>query len=100
MISEHIDHLQVRSLSGFDSSFYRFFKADLERGVPSEEIERDLAYYFMQRKGVRRETRFPYIEFIFPMVEYCFPKIDIIFQWIEKPHYVTIKGVLHKNIRK
>ena len=48
MISEHIDHLQVRSLSGFDSSFYRFFKADLERGVPREEIKRDLAYYFMQ----------------------------------------------------
>ena len=48
MISEHIDNLQVRSLSGFDSSFYRFFRNDMERGVPEEELRTDLAYYFMQ----------------------------------------------------
>lgn len=59
MISEHIDHLQVRSLSGFDSSFYRFFKADLERGVPREEIERDLAYYFMQFTSIANHYNQP-----------------------------------------
>ena len=48
MISEHIDNLQVRSLSGFDTSFYRFYKKDIERGVSEEEIRTDLAYYFMQ----------------------------------------------------
>lgn len=48
MISEHIDNLQVRSLSGFDSSFYRFFRNDMERGVPEKELRTDLAYYFMQ----------------------------------------------------
>jgi len=48
MISEHIDNLQVRSLSGFDISFYKFYKKDMENGVPEEEIRRDLAYYFLQ----------------------------------------------------
>ena len=48
MISEHIDCLQVRSLSGFDTSFYPFYKNDIERGVTEEEIRTDLAYYFMQ----------------------------------------------------
>jgi len=48
MISEHIDNLQVRSLSGFDTCFYPFYKYDIERGIPEEEIRRDLAYYFMQ----------------------------------------------------
>ena len=48
MISEHIDCLQVRSLSGFDTSFYKFYKNDMENGVSEEEIRCDLAYYFMQ----------------------------------------------------
>ncbi len=48
MISEHIDNLQVRSLSGFDSSYYRFYKNDLQNGVSEEEIRADLAYYFLQ----------------------------------------------------
>ena len=48
MISEHIDNLQVRSLSGFDTCFYPFYKYDIERGIPEEEIRRDLAYYFLQ----------------------------------------------------
>ena len=48
MISEHIDCLQVRSLSGFDTSFYPFYKKDLENGVSEEEIRCDLAYYFLQ----------------------------------------------------
>ncbi len=48
MISEHVDCLQVRSLSGFDSSFRRFFEGDLQRGVSKEELKADLAYYFLQ----------------------------------------------------
>ena len=48
MISEHIDFLQVRSLSGFDRAFYRFYKNDLARGVSKEEIKTDLAYYLLQ----------------------------------------------------
>ena len=48
MISEHIDNLQVRSLSGFDVSLYRFYKNDLASGVTEEEIRCDLAYYFLQ----------------------------------------------------
>ena len=48
MISEHIDCLQVRSLSGFDTAFYRFYEDDLKNGVLEEEIRTDLAYYFLQ----------------------------------------------------
>ena len=48
IISEHIDNLQVRSLSGFDVSLYRFYKNDLASGVTEEEIRKDLAYYFLQ----------------------------------------------------
>ena len=48
MISEHIDNLQVRSLSGFDASFYKFYKKDIENGISEEEIRTDLAYYFLQ----------------------------------------------------
>ena len=48
IISEHIDNLQVRSLSGFDTSFYKFYKNDIENGVSEEEIRCDLANYFMQ----------------------------------------------------
>ena len=48
IISEHVDTLQVRSLSGFDTSFYKFYKKDIENGVPEEEIRADLAYYFLQ----------------------------------------------------
>ncbi len=48
MISEHVDGVQARSLSGFDSSFYGFYKNDIENGVSEEEIRKDLAYYFLQ----------------------------------------------------
>ena len=48
IISEHIDNLQVRSLSGFDVSLYRFYKNDLASGVTEEEIRKDLAYFFLQ----------------------------------------------------
>lgn len=48
MISEHIDCLQVRSLSNFDRLFYPFYKNDLENGVCEEQIRADLAYFLMQ----------------------------------------------------
>ena len=48
MISEHVDYLQVRSLSNFDRNFYGLYEADLSAGVPEEEIRRDLAFFLLQ----------------------------------------------------
>lgn len=48
MLSEHIEGLQVRSLSHFDRLFYPYFKRDLENGIPEESLRRDLAYFFLQ----------------------------------------------------
>lgn len=48
MISEHIDYMQVRSLSNFDRLLYPYFENDLANGVTEEEIRRDLAYFLMQ----------------------------------------------------
>ena len=48
MISEHIDSLQVRSLSNFDRIFIDLYRNDLKNGVTEAEIRTDLAYYFLQ----------------------------------------------------
>ena len=48
MLSEHIEGLQVRSLSNFDRLFYPFYQNDLKNGVTENEIREDLAYFFMQ----------------------------------------------------
>ncbi len=48
MISEHIEGLQVRSLSNFDRLFYKFYLDDIKNGVTEEEIRTDLAYFFLQ----------------------------------------------------
>ncbi len=48
MLSEHIEGLQVRSLSNFDRIYYPFYAKDLENGVTEEEIREDLAYFFLQ----------------------------------------------------
>ena len=48
MLSEHIEGLQVRSLSNFDRLFYKFYVNDLKNGVAEEEIRTDLAYFFLQ----------------------------------------------------
>ena len=48
MISEHIEGLQVRSLSNFDRVFYTYYVKDLANGITEEEIRTDLAYFFMQ----------------------------------------------------
>ena len=38
----------MRSLSGFDTSFYQFYQNDIKNGISADEIRSDLAYYFMQ----------------------------------------------------
>lgn len=48
IISEHIDSLQVRSLSNFDRVFLRFYRSDLQKGVSEDEIRHDLACYMLQ----------------------------------------------------
>ena len=48
MLSEHIEGLQVRSLSNFDRIFYEFYKNDIVNGVSELEIKRDLSYFFLQ----------------------------------------------------
>ena len=48
MLNEHIEGLQVRSLSNFDRLFYPFYQKDLENGVTEGEIRKDLAYFFLQ----------------------------------------------------
>lgn len=48
MLSEHIEGLQVRSLSNFDRLFYRFYKNDLKNGGSESQIRTDLAYFFLQ----------------------------------------------------
>lgn len=48
MLSEHIEGLQVRSLSNFDRIFYEFYKNDIANGVNELEIKRDLSYFLLQ----------------------------------------------------
>ena len=48
MLNEHIEGLQVRSLSNFDRLFYRFYRQDLQNGITEAQIRRDLAYFFLQ----------------------------------------------------
>lgn len=48
MISEHVDFLQVRSLSNFDRLFIDFYRSDLQNGIPETEIRTDLAYFLLQ----------------------------------------------------
>ena len=48
MLCEHIESLQVRSLSNFDRVLYKFYKSDIENGVSQAEIKRDLAYFLLQ----------------------------------------------------
>ena len=48
MISEHIEGLQVRSLSNFDRVFYPYYKKDIENGIHEKELRTDLAYFFIQ----------------------------------------------------
>lgn len=48
MLNEHIEGLQVRSLSNFDRLFYPFYQQDLSRGISQEQLKTELAYFLLQ----------------------------------------------------
>ena len=48
MVSEHVDGLQVRTLSNFDRQYYPYFLKDLQNGRTEEELRTELAYYLLQ----------------------------------------------------
>ncbi len=48
MISEHIDYMQVRSLSNFDRLLFPYYEKDIANGVTDAEIRHDLAYFLLQ----------------------------------------------------
>ena len=48
ILCEHIEGLQVRSLSNFDRLFFPYYQSDLKNGVTQEQIRQDLAYFFLQ----------------------------------------------------
>ncbi|MBR4864240.1 MAG: hypothetical protein IKU07_06670 [Oscillospiraceae bacterium] len=48
MLCEHVEGLQVRSLSNFDRLFYPFYKKDLENGISEDSLRHDLACFFLQ----------------------------------------------------
>lgn len=48
MLCEHIEGMQVRSLSNFDRLFFPFYAGDLKKGIPEAALRRDLAYFFLQ----------------------------------------------------
>ena len=52
MLSEHVEGLQVRSLSNFDRLFVSFYQSDLASGISEEEIRTDLAYFFLQFSSI------------------------------------------------
>ncbi len=48
MISEHVDALQVRSLSNFDRIMYPYYQKAIDCGESEEEVRIELAYFLMQ----------------------------------------------------
>ena len=48
ILCEHIEGMQVRSLSNFDRLFYPFYQKDLQKGIPETRIRQDLAYFLLQ----------------------------------------------------
>ena len=48
MLNEHIEGLQVRSLSNFDRLFFPFYQRDLERGISEGQLKKELAYFLLQ----------------------------------------------------
>lgn len=54
IISESIDHYQVRSLgNGLDNTLYKFYKHDLENGIfTRDEIKEYIAYFLMQWSAI------------------------------------------------
>lgn len=49
IFSEHIDHMQVRSLSNLDQTLYPYYKNDLENGTYTELQIRELIDYFLMQ---------------------------------------------------
>lgn len=50
--SEHIEGLQVRSLSNLDVTMLPFYQKDLANGCTEEELREILAYFFMQFSSI------------------------------------------------
>ena len=48
IISEHIDHMQVRSLGQMDHLFRPYFERDLAKGMSEKELRCEWAYYLLQ----------------------------------------------------
>lgn len=48
MLCEHVEGMQVRSLSNFDRLLFPFYDRDLKNGIPEEALRRQLAYFFLQ----------------------------------------------------
>lgn len=48
ILCEHIEGLQVRSLSNIDVILYPYYQNDIENGISETEIRMDLAYFLMQ----------------------------------------------------
>ena len=59
VLCEHIESMQVRSLSHFDRLYYPFYKSDLEKGMPEEELRRDLAYFMVQFTAIGHPQQNP-----------------------------------------
>ena len=53
MISESVDHFQVRSLGyGLDATLWPFYQNDLKNGISKEEIATYIAYFLMQFSAI------------------------------------------------
>ena len=52
MISEHVDCLQVRSLSNFDRLFFPFYQNDLQKGASEQQLRTELAYFLLQFSAI------------------------------------------------
>ncbi len=52
MLSEHIEGLQVRSLSNLDRMLLPYWEKDLADGVPVESLRTYVAYFFMQFSAI------------------------------------------------
>ena len=48
IISEHIQGLQVRSLSNLDRTLFPYYTNDLANGITKDEISKDIAYFYLQ----------------------------------------------------
>lgn len=59
VLCEHIESMQVRSLSHFDRLYYPLYKSDLDKGVSEEELRRDLAYFMVQFPAIGHPQQNP-----------------------------------------